>query len=283
MLNSSPRALTAELKGKWYGSYGLAFCPAHENTRTPALAIGIGKEGQALLFCHGGCEFKDIAAALQGRPDAREIVPSQTHQSSSDSRQLIARAVWDTADPVHGSLAERYLSSRGIDHLYPDSLRFHPKCHHSSGRRLPALIAKIDGATGFAIHRTYLAPDGTGKAQVSPNKMMLGQCRGGAARLSRGDGPLVVAEGIETTLSLGCGLLQGAPRLWAALSASGIRSLRLPSRPATLIVAPDGDKAGQDAGTKLAERAHRLGWNVQWHPAPPGKDWNDVLLGKVEF
>ncbi len=36
----------------------------------------------------------------------------------------------------------------------------------------------------LAIHRTFLAHDGRGKAPVDPQKMMLGPCRGGAVRLA---------------------------------------------------------------------------------------------------
>jgi hypothetical protein len=32
------RKITEALGGKWYGRYGLAFCPAHRNTVTPALS-----------------------------------------------------------------------------------------------------------------------------------------------------------------------------------------------------------------------------------------------------
>lgn len=35
---SDARTITAALGGKWYGRYGLAFCPARQNTVTPALA-----------------------------------------------------------------------------------------------------------------------------------------------------------------------------------------------------------------------------------------------------
>ena len=41
-------------------------------------------------------------------------------------------------------------------------------------------------------------------------------------------GPLVVAEGIETGLSLADALESHWPRVWAALSASGLAGLRLP-------------------------------------------------------
>ena len=82
-----------------------------------------------------------------------------------------------------------------------------------------------------AIHRTFLARDGNGKAPVDPTKMMLGPCRGGAVRLGQGDRVMVVGEGIETVLS--------AMQLWelgglSALSASGLRALdvdRLPDDP----------------------------------------------------
>ena len=48
-----------------------------------------------------------------------------------------------------------------------------------------------------AIHRTYLARDGAGKAPVDPQKMMLGPCRGGAVRLADPTDTLMVGEGIE--------------------------------------------------------------------------------------
>ncbi|MGA7741961.1 MAG: hypothetical protein WBP56_11080 [Polyangia bacterium] len=40
-----------------------ARCPAHED-RHASLAIGEGKDGRALLFCHGGCELADVLRAL---------------------------------------------------------------------------------------------------------------------------------------------------------------------------------------------------------------------------
>ena len=59
------------------------------------------------------------------------------------------------------------------------------------------------GATGspIAIHRTFLARDGGGKAPVDPAKMMLGPCRGGVVRLGEPGDVLMVGEGIETCLA----------------------------------------------------------------------------------
>lgn len=99
-------------------------------------------------------------------------------------------------------------------------------------------------------------------------------------RLSKGLGPLVVAEGIETSLSLLSGLLSGPATVWAALSTSGMVCMRLPPNPGRLIVASDGDAPGREAAQKLAERAHALGWAVSLLAAPEGHDWNDILRKK---
>jgi hypothetical protein len=58
----------------------------------------------------------------------------------------------------------------------------------------------IDDAP-LAIHRTFLAHDGRGKAPVMPQRMMLGHCRGGAVRLAPFTDELMVGEGIETSLA----------------------------------------------------------------------------------
>ena len=107
--------------------------------------------------------------------------------------------------------------------------------------------------------------------------MMLGMTGGGAVRLVTADGPLVVAEGIETALSLACGVLAGPVSIWAALSTSGMAKLNLPDLAGRLIVASDGDDAGRSAGRRLAERAQALGWEVGILAAPDKQDWNDVL------
>ncbi|EKX55901.1 virulence-associated protein E [Rhodobacter sp. AKP1] len=123
------------------------------------------------------------------------------------------------------------------------------------------------------IHRVFLDAEGN-----KLDKMMLGDCRGGAVRLF-GSGPrLIVGEGVETTiaLKLASAAIEGA--FWSAMSASGMANLQLPATAGELIVAPDGDKAGRDAAEALAQRAMRAGWKVSTLPAPEGKDWNDLLL-----
>ena len=142
------------------------------------------------------------------------------------------------------------------------------------------MVALVEGCDRLAVHRTYLRPDGSAKAAVEPAKAMLGATAGGAVTLQDGAGRLVVAEGIETSLSLASGLLGQPMRLVAALSTSGMTALRLPACPSRLTIASDGDEAGHMAANALAERAFALGWHVSLLPAPDGKDWNDVLTLK---
>lgn len=277
--------------GRWHGAYGVAFCPAHRNTRTPALSLADGGDGRLLALCHAGCGFPAVLDALRGRglvsgtgryspPDAGELARlREAREAEAAKREAQALACWREGQPIRDTLAERYLRGRGIACPLPETLRFHPACWHPSAKRVPALVAMVEGADRFAVHRSYLAGAGL-KAELEPAKAMLGTVAGGAVRLAEAAGPLVVAEGIETALSLASGLLRGPAAIWAALSASGMAGLRLPEPPGRLTVATDGDEAGRAAGQALAERAAALGWAVSLLPAPDGRDWNDVLALK---
>lgn len=286
------RGIVLALGGKWYGRYGLCRCPAHGD-RKPSLSVSDGADGRLLAKCFVGCSFPDIAAALRGlgliegggafvAPDPAAIAQREAlERAEAAKRAAQAERLWQEAQPIAGSPAEAYLRGRGIVGPLPASLRFHPACWHQTAQRFPAMVARLEGADGFAVHRTYLKPDGSGKADVAPPKAMLGAVAGGAVRLTEGHGALAVGEGIETALSLSCGLLSAPAAIWAALSAAGLAALRLPPAPARLTIASDGDKAGREAANILAARADALGWAVSILPAPEGADWNDVLTGKA--
>jgi len=284
--------LTLALGGRWNGGTGTARCPAHED-RSPSLSLSNGADGRLLLYCHAGCAYGDVRAALSARgliadgalqpirDPVRNLVRQAAAARHAARRAEMARFLWAEAAPVAGSLAERYLTYRGITAPLPGTLRYVRECWHPSATRLPAMICNVTGADHVAVHRTYLRRDGRGKADIAPAKAMLGRTRGGAVRLSEAPGPLVVTEGIETGLSLLSGLLDGPATVWAALSAGGMHRLRLPDRPGKLVLAADGDSVGQGAAHALATRADALGWRVSFLTAPEGKDWNDVLTGKA--
>lgn len=291
-MKTSAQTITKALNGHWHGGYGLCLCPAHANTKSPALSISDGYDGRLLLRCHAGCDFMSILDALKGlglvegtghyTPPSYEDMEANRLKEMDKAKKQEARAreCWNTAKPIHGTLAETYLRSRGITSTIGECLRFHGSCWHPSGQQLPAMVALVEGAEHLAIHRTYLRADGMGKAAIEPAKAMLGSVAGGAGRLSDGADKLIVCEGIETGLSLLSGLVRGSVSVWAALSTSGMKSLSLPAQPALLTVATDGDAAGRQAGHALAERAAALGWQVSMLPAPDGRDWNDILTMK---
>ncbi|OQP87571.1 hypothetical protein BTR14_03095 [Rhizobium rhizosphaerae] len=287
---SEARRIVSALKGHWHGRYGLACCPAHAD-RTPSLSIRDAGE-RLLLRCHAGCGFSDILGALRGlgivagggdySPPSAEDWEAIRREDEEHARKQEARALecWRASEPIGGTPAETYLRARGITCALPDSLRYHSDCYHPSTARLPAMVALVEGAERFAVHRTYLRADGLGKADADPQKAMLGAVGGGAVRLTSGGGRLAVCEGIETGLSLASGLIHGSPTIWAALSTSGMKRLALPAVPGSLLIATDGDEPGRAAGNVLAESATVAGWSVSILPAPNGRDFNDILLMK---
>jgi len=283
------------LDGRRSGGGWVARCPAHDD-RTPSLSIQDALDGRVLVYCHAGCEQAHVINALR----QRRLWPSNDrHQAnviclqsglSAQNRQeeeatdrtAAALKIWQSAVAVTNTLAETYLQSRGIDMALPASLRFHPGLRHHSGDLWPAMIALVTRGIDdepVAIHQTFLARDGKGKAPVVPQKMMLGPCRGAGVRLGTAHPAswMVVAEGIETTLSvmLACGIPG-----WAALSANGLRSVVLPPDAAKVLICADNDHngVGQRVAGEAAERFLSEGRRVRIATPPSaGTDFNDVL------
>lgn len=287
------RDVTLSLRGRWHGSYGSAHCPVcqpqHRRDQA-ALSLADGQNGRLLLRCFkSGCAFSEILAALgigtgDYQPPSLEEIQRREREAQHEAqrRALAASSIWRETVPIEGTPAERYLRGRGITCRLPDHLRFHPRLRHPSGSLWRAMVAAVTQPSDSApaIHRTYLLPDGSGKAPVEPAKLMLGACAGGHVAVATGGPRLVVAEGIETALSLASGLLAESATIWAALSTSGMRSLILPPEPGELIIAEDADDAGRGAADHLAARAAAAGWRVLRLSPPEGcSDFNDILRG----
>ncbi len=161
------------------------------------------------------------------------------------------------------------------------ALRFHPKCwHRDEGQTRsiprPALIAAVtDGAGALqGVHRTWLALDGQGKADVETQRRAMGHLLGNAVRLTPHEDILVVGEGIETMLSLS-EAASGLP-VWAALSSGHLGAVQLPEGLQRLYIAIDRDPAGQRAAERLSARATEVG--IGCHVLEPQLgDFNDDL------
>ncbi len=206
--------------------------------------------------------------------------PPPTKSSPDAERNAtFARRIWSESQPAAETPVARYLASRGITIEPPPTLRYHPALKHGpTGLHLPAMIAGVaiwPAREVVAIHRTFLTATGDSKAPVSQNKMMLGPCAGGAVRLSPFGNDLVLAEGIETALSV---LQASGKPVWACLSTSGLKSVLLPPEVATVTIAADGDEPGITAAEEAASRFYREGRDVKIAKPPPGMDFNDLLL-----
>jgi hypothetical protein len=280
------------LGGRKVGTGWIACCPAHDD-RNPSLSLSTGKDGKVLLRCHAGCNQAQVIDVLRARGlwsqrgwssgGSRASRADCPKNASSDSgkadRTKFALRIWRAAVPAANTLVESYLQSRDLRLPFFSTLRFHDGLKHASGGIWPAMVALVSRGPADAplgIHRTFLARDGSGKAPVDPQKMMLGPCRGGAVRLAAPTDLLMVGEGIETCLAAMQATRNPA---WAALSASGLRALDLPESVRELIVLADGDDPGEAAARDCALRWKREGRRVRIARPPRGQDFNDLLLG----
>lgn len=287
------KLIAEALGGRKSGTGWSARCPAHDD-RTPSLSLRDTSDGTVLVYCHAGCEQDDVISRLKAdglwTPNGPRIfrhpissrVAKLTEPDPDDiKRTKAALSIWQASKPAGGSLIETYLGSRGL--LLPGmpTLRFHPCLKHPSGSYWPAMIALVtDGVDGLplGIHRTFLARNGTGKAPVGPQKMMLGPCRSGAVRLAEPSDVLMIGEGIETCIAA---MQETGHPAWAALSTSGLRALDLPKAVRDVIVLADGDDSGEAAARECALRWKRAGRRVRIARPPKGMDFNDMLVGRV--
>ena len=187
-------------------------------------------------------------------------------------------------------ILNRYMLGRGIDAAkLPDNIdhavRFHPGLKHPTGGTWPAMVCRLTAIDGTGddtadfrgIHRTFLACDGSGKAPVEPQKMMLGRAKGACIKLSADEDVtlgLGICEGIETGLSI---LAAGWAPVWACGSAGTIEYFPLLAGIESLTIFADSDAAGIKAAKACQARWIAAGRECRIiRPHTDGYDWNDV-------
>lgn len=169
------------------------------------------------------------------------------------------------SQPILGTRAETYLRKRGIATLHgTGALRFHPHCYyrpdrHSPTETWPAMIASVIDLDGriTGVHRTWLSPEGSGKAPIDTPRRAMGDLLGHAVRFGMAHDVVAAGEGIETILSLRMAL-PGLP-MAAALSAAHLAAILFPTTLRRLYIARDDDPAGDGARDSLVERAQAAG------------------------
>jgi putative DNA primase/helicase len=212
---------------------------------------------------------------------------------TSQNKIDLAKKLWNNAVDIKGTPAQTYLETRvpRTDvNTIPKGLRYHPKVPHSSTKsKLPCVVAPFTvypSTEPIAILRIYLTEDGADKASVADPKMMLGPVGGGAMVLDQPAEHLIIAEGLETALSVR-EIVNGLTPVWAAGSAPNLANIKLPPLPlaSEIKIACDHDAndVGLKAALKLARRVRQEGRTVTIiRPQQPHNDFNDVLLDAIK-
>jgi hypothetical protein len=294
---SAHQDIAKALGGKSHGSYSMAPCPCHADGKTPALKISDCQhhDDGIDVVCFAGCDWRTIKDELKRRgllsgtaAEGQGVATAfNAEQRAKDIERVhgVVRDIWKQCRPAAGTPVERYLSEvRCIDLKalvwIPPSIRFHPALRHSpTGLDLPCMVSAVQAPDRriIGLHRTWLTEQGK-KAPFGQNRMMLGQCGGGAVRLAAAPSSVMLAEGIETALAAMQIFKRSA---WAALSTGGLRTIILPAEIKTVFIAADGDAPGIEAAHAAAERFESEGRTVRIEtPSSPAKDWNDVVIAK---
>jgi putative DNA primase/helicase len=288
---SAPELVTA-LGGRWHGRRSSVRCPGHPD-RTPSLSISQGDDGRPLLYCHAGCSQEAVLDALRLRglwPDRGERVACPAHDpgaigarrhEEAEQRQhrlARARAIWrEAAANSCRDLVVTYLRSREITIEPPPTIRSGCIWHPFERRRMPAMVAAIQGADGRlqGVSVTYLRADGAGKAEIEQPRLTRGELLGGAVRLKLAGPKLGLAEGLEDAATVQ--QETGLP-CWAALGTSNLPKLTLPAVVRELVIIADRGQAGETAAQGAvqayvaSDRAVYIAWPPDGH-----QDFNAAL------
>ena len=249
------------------------------------------------------------AAERQRRAEERRRIEG----AERDARRAAdAMMTWRSARrDLHAGPAAAYLEGRGIRRpdlpaasvtaadgrrsAWPPTLRWIKSLKYrefgdpQDGTFWPVMVAALQRynpdtgqAPVVAVHRTYLAKDGSGKAPIGVKKKVLGPWPGTAIRFTPAGRRLGLAEGIETALSV---LMAGSAELdavWAAGTLSLLDRVVIPPGVEEITLLMDNDaKNPRDLERTLNRACERyrdeLGLVVRVAWPPKGQDFNDVL------
>src|SRR5262245_27752553 len=274
---------------------GRILCPFHDD-HTPSLVVYDDHFHCFVCGAHGdhvdwmmmveGMEREQALEFLKTWDgptiDQRELAPRD-----SEFNRTRALKLWETARPIAGTLAARYLAeTRGIDLAQlpanvEEVLRFHPHCPFGPAAYRPCLLAlmrdvRTDAPCG--IHRIGLTSDAK-----KIDRYMMGHA--GMVKVWLAGSQLVVGEGIETVLAAATRIpYRAAPLLpaWSAVSAGPLGNLPVLPGVERLIILVDYDDEGRAAAARCADRWTRAGRTVvQLMPKRLGTDFNDLVMERA--
>ncbi len=228
------------------------------------------KKGSAREAFTWGCKWLGVSVP---EPPSKKL--------PKDPVAKIAVIVSETQKTIEGTPVKLYLQRRGITATPPDCIGYRPKAFGKYGA-LVALAQDIKGSV-LALQQVYLTEDGQ-KAPLEVKKRTnktVDKWSSRAVVRFPGKEPVILAEGIETALSLWQATGQ---ETWACLGISNIAYAPLPEK-STVIIARDGDEPNSKADqqiTRVIAKMRARGHKVGVATPPEGKDFNDVLVENGE-
>jgi len=211
-----------------------------------------------LAIEYTGKTFQDVAAHIDEMIGNIKDDPVKPKTSQSDNQQILCKTYKATQKAQPGDLVYAYLATRGVDELiYPDALRFAPSLRDGEGGIRPCMVAIVSGPDGkpVTMHRTFLKPDGSAKAEMSaPRKLMPGGVPDGSCvRLCEyvSGGPLGIAEGIETAMSASA--LYQIP-VWSAINSEILRKWTPPEGCNEVAIFGDNDPKNEAKAKREGEQ-----------------------------
>jgi putative DNA primase/helicase len=256
-------------------------CPeCDRGQKDDALAVRLEVDGSATWICHR-CGWKGGIGGDRELSRRRDKPCGAARNPDPEKHETLAPwglRIWEQTRPVEpGTVAAAYLEHRGCAlpcHPEETHLRWHPKLKHPSGHVGPALIGLVTtilDCVPISLHRTWIKPDGTGKAEIEkPRLLLAGHRSDGVIRLWPDEDVhlgLVIGEGIETCLAAE---RAGLTPSWATLSAGNLAAFPvLPIDGLTILVDHDranpntGKRAGIEAARAVVERYTAAGFDPE--------------------
>lgn len=244
------------------------------------------RRGDAIRWAEGWLG-RDFSGEASSHPKA---AAKAAHVQDSDKAATLAPkwlAFWNRCVEItDGSPPDRYLTGRVCARPSND-VRWNPETWHPHEQRaMPAIVSLItDIATcePISLHFTFIAPDGSGKAEIERPRLYLPGHRksGGIVRLHADDEVtlgIIVGEGLETCLTYA---LAHAP-VWACLDAGNLAAFPVLRGIEGITILVDRDPAGEHAFATLRGRYRDAGFThaldiIRIAAPEEGQDVNDMV------
>ena len=286
---ASLREIARALGGEVSGSQANAPGPGHgPRNRSLSVRLSASSSDEFIVHSFAGDDWRDCRDYVRerlglpadgwkrdrprGAPTPRR--PAVNHDDEPATEHAKARWLWLQRRPIAGTIAETYLrKARGYGGAIPATPGFMP----ARGEHAPALIAAfgmpaepepgklaIADADVMAVQLVKLKPDGSGKADVGPNKIIVGKGALGSPIVLAPPNDLLglaICEGIEDALSIHEATGLGA---WASGGAGRMPALAdaVPDYIDCVTVIADDDDAGHRHAPDLAARLKARGFET---------------------